>query len=160
MKKFILGLMLSLVSLTAQQFYVTNNLAATNNTLLSAAAVLQSIQLYSTNASPTIVQLRDGDATVVTGAYTNWLTYTTNVVSSYINFGTGTTNQQTNTVVTYVANNVAAATNNVNPMFTIVVPASPAVVNYNFRPNSQVINKLTLSNNLAGLNVVLQYRNP
>lgn len=154
-------LVLGMVSASAQLFYGTNNLAATNNTIFSSGAVvLQKITLWSTNTSPTLVYLRDGDLVSTNSAFTNYLTYTTNVVTTWV--GTqGTTNNYTNTVVTYIANNVAASTNNAVPArFTFVVPASPTILNYTFVPNQTFVNKLTLSNSVAGVNALIQYRNP
>lgn len=145
------------IGVQAQQFYSTNNLAATNHTIFASGAVIQQITLWSTNASPTMVYLRDGDLTYTNGVYTNFLRYTTNVISSYVG-ASGITNNQTNVNIVYVPQTIAANTNNTPVRATITVPASGVILTYPFDPNLLFTKKLTLSNSAVGLNAVIQYR--
>lgn len=147
---------LTLVSIKAD-VAVGSNVVATNTVVVNAAAILQNITLFSTNNVPTIVRLLDGNLTTVTGAYTNYIEYSTNVVSSYITT-TGVTNIMTNTVLVMIPSSHAAATNNTTAKMTLVVPANNVPITF----SSVTIfnNKINLSNNLAGLSYVLQYRTP
>lgn len=136
---------------------VVDNLEATNTVVISTPLVLDSITLYSTNATPTIVRLIDGDLTTVTAAWTNYITYQTNLVRTYINT-LGTTNITTNSLQYVQLEPHAAATNATTPILTIVVPADGGMVT--FEPPSPIVftSKLNLSNNLMGVSGIVSYR--
>jgi hypothetical protein len=148
---------------TRAEFYATNNLAASNHIIFSAGGkVLQSITLWSTNVAPTLVYLRDGTLVTTNGVFTNYVRYTTNVITSDVSAFTGLTNTFTNTVIQYTAVVTAANTNvAVLPRYTFVVPSTPTVFNFDFDPQPMFVNPTTtLSNSLTGLNVLLEYRTP
>jgi hypothetical protein len=157
MKKLILALLLTVLSTKAVVFS-TNNLAAGNHFLISGANVLQSLVLSTTNDTPTQVLVYDGAITNITAAWTNWTSYTTNVVYSYLT-STGTTNTVTNTVVFPVINPHAAATNNTVPIIAgVVTKQTPFVLT---PPGGTIFtSRVTLSNNAAGVNAIVLYRNP
>jgi hypothetical protein len=159
MKKFIsiIGLGVSLLTAQAQLFTSQSNLAATNTAVITTPLVLEQMTLFSTNTTPTLVFLYDGAITNVTAAYTNYIQYPTNVVTTYTNT-TGTTNTLTNRVEYTLAVANAAATNNSSPIRSLVVPASGSVTV--FTETIPFAQKLTISNNLAGLSAVIRYRKP
>lgn len=169
MKKLLAILGLSSVTLFAQipsqSVYVTNNMAASATTIISKSIDVGQLTFWTTNTSTTLVYLYDGAITNVTAAYTNYTTYSTNIVSNYVTT-TGTTNSLTNHVIYNAAVAVAAATNNSSPYVTIVVPgsliANAAGQFVTYTPPTELVfrNKLTLSNSAAGLNGVISYRNP
>lgn len=159
MKKLILSLTIALATLLTANAAtaVVSNQSAGASAVVATPAVLDSITLFTTNATPTIVYLYDGAVTNVTGLTTNYITYTTNIVTSYIT-SLGTTNLHTNNVLYNVAQVNAAATNISTPIYTLVVPASGALVTYT--PPSPLVftTKITLSNNLTGVSGVISYR--
>ena len=161
MKKFFSSILFVLALMTVSVnagTYVGANLSAGDTAVIAQPTVVTRMTFYSTNATPTIVRLYDGAITNVTGLYTNWTSYVTNEVSTYVNT-TGTTNTQTNTVIKALASIVSAATNNMSPILTLVVPASnePLVFDSRSIPFAQ---KVTLSNNLTGLSAIIDYRTP
>lgn len=165
MKKLFIKLF-ALVALTTSLYaqgslyYTTSNVAATNIAPISTGFLLDQIILTSTNNSSSLVYLYDGGLTYVTGAYTNYVTYTTNVVSTYISI-LGTTNIMTNKVVWNALNPHAAATNNSSPILALAVnPATGNVINYTPTVPIVFARSLTLSNNNAGLNVTIRYHLP
>jgi hypothetical protein len=160
MKKLLLGLALTFcLNANAQSFFATNNLTAGAHTVFTTGKILESLTLYSTNTLPTLVYLYDGAITNVTGVFTNYTVYTTNVVSTVVTTA-GITNTYTNVMLRYVPATVAAATNNALPRYTLVVPPSSEVLTYALSPFASVAKGLTVSNALTGLSFVLQYRNP
>lgn len=164
MKKLILGLLLTLNCSFAQMgsiYFATNNLAASNHFLLTGGKYVESLTFTTTNTTgSTLVYLYDGAITNVTGAWTNYVTYTTNVVDTYISI-LGTTNIMTNTVVWNAASTHAAATNNTSPSFVIAVnPATLGPTTYRFTTPLPFLSRVTLSNSLAGLNAVISYHTP
>jgi hypothetical protein len=161
MKKLLINLFAAvalIVNVSAATTAIANQ-AATNAVIVNAPLVLDSITLYSTNTTPTIVYLFDGAITNVTAAWTNYTTYTTNQTYSYIN-SLGTTNLQTNTTLYVQANAHAAATNNSTPLASFVVPASGGLVTFTPPIPLTFASKLTLSNNLIGVSGVVSYRSP
>jgi len=150
--------------------YTTNNLpASTNNVTVSGPVILSKLILSTTNSTPTIVKLYDGGPTTVTPLWTNYTTFTTNLVSSVIT-STGTTNTYTNKVIYTVAKVNAAATNatvaklvfevdSLNPVqwpLNIGFPSSDPYAGASVQFNS----KITLDTSAAGVNAVIQYRSP
>lgn len=156
--KSILALVVALSSLSA--FGATaliSNQAATNATAVSTPAVVQTVQLYSTNTSPTLFYLYDGSLTVTNGAYTNFTSAIGTKVETYIG-ANGLTNTWTNTVITITANPVAEATAARTPLAALVVPANNVPVTYTL--NQPFTFSVITSNNLAGLSGVITYRTP
>lgn len=98
----------------------------TNKTILATPAVVNSITLYSTNTSATIVKFYDYFRVYTNTAWTNFTTSTTTTIESVIT-STGTTNLYTNSVITRTASPTAAASNVEPPILrTVVVPAAPS----------------------------------
>lgn len=156
MKKFItIGLLaLSLVSVKAASITVTLlNGAATNLSVANQinAPVVVTTVLLSANTTNSSVQFLDAPAMALTytiAAYTNTLTYASNVISSYINYF-GATNTTTNLqAVTTVLTN-AAVTTNFQTRFQASALASTTYTidgaNYNFN------NGVLITNNSSGI---------
>lgn len=160
MKKFLVSLFAVVSILTASAATsVISNQSATNAVIVNDSIVLDGITLYSTNATPTIVYIFDGDISVVTAAWTNYTSYATNQVYEYIT-SLGTTNTSTNSYLYVSAVAHAAATNTAVPLATIVVPANSITTTFAPPIPLTFASKLTLSNNLTGLSGVVSYRNP
>ena len=146
----------------ADTIYVTNNMAVGIATISTQPGILTSLTAYSTNTSPTIVLLYDGYYLATNVTWTNYTTYTTNVVTSYVTT-TGITNNLTNLVIKTVANPHAAVAGTVNtPFATLVVPAAsssgtitPIVFNDDFLFGK----RLSFSNGATGLTLIGHYRN-
>lgn len=166
MKKFLFILGICAATLTSSfaqagsSYFVTNNLTASARSLITGTFLLESITLTTTNTVPTVVRLYDGDTTYITQAYTNYVSYTTNIISTYISV-LGTTNTMTNTVLWNGLTGHALATNN-TPVIAAVVanPGTLPVVTWTPTTAIPFVNKLTLSNDAAGLNVIVRYRLP
>ena len=136
----------------------TNNVAAGAHTIITnSSVVLDSITLFTTNATPTLVYLYDGALLSTNAAWTNYTSYVTNLVYSYVT-SLGTTNTGTNSVLYVQANPHAAATINVEPLVSLVVPANGDLVTYT-PPTPLVFSKsLVLSNSLIGVSGTISYR--
>lgn len=149
------------VSTEATQYYATNNLAPSNHVILTVSSpiTVSSITLSTTNVTPTLVRLIDGYRLQTNAAYTNYTTYTTNRVSSYVT-SLGTTNLQTNTVLFYQANAVAASTTAVAEPLVALTVSSVAPVTVTPSLPWQFSKFLTLSNDLQGVNAVISYVSP
>ena len=157
--KLLFAVSLLALNINAASTAIISNQVATNAVIVNGGALLDNVVLYSTNTTPTIVYFYDGAITNVTAAWTNYTAYSTNQTYSYITSG-GTTNLQTNTTWYVIANPRAAATNNTTPMLTLVVPGSGTGQTLNFTPPIPQIfaQRITVSNNLAGLSGVITYR--
>ena len=123
-KYFILGLMalLSVMPVRAvTQTWVIPSGAVSN--LFSSSVVVKQFYLTGTNATlPLTVYAFDVSSTVLTNvvsAYSNMVSYATNLPTSYVNFF-GLTNTYTNLVLVDITNSVAAATNTA-PVSMVVV---------------------------------------
>lgn len=155
-----LAFAINFVNGQATQTYVTNNMSSGIATVSTTGGILLSLTAYTTNIAPTFLRFYDGYYTATNGAYTNYIVYTTNVVTSYITT-TGITNNLTNLVIKTVANPVAAVSGApATPVLTLVVPGAPAS---GFAPlvwNDGLIfgRRLTLSNSLTGLTILGTYR--
>ena len=157
MKKLLLTIsLLAALNASAQQFFVTNSLAAGARTLVNEAIVLNNLQLLST--SNTVIRLYDGALTNIVGAYTNYSTFSTNLVTVNVTT-TGITNTFTNTVLYTLAQAVTAATNNTPPIATVLVPANPTVP---VILNGPIIftKYMTLSNDSGTVSAIVNYRQP
>lgn len=167
MKKLLLGLALAgITSAFGQSYYITNNLAgSTNHVTVNSAHYLNEITFFTTNQNATIVRLFDGSVESVLPARTNYVVYTTNLVTSYVTT-LGTTNTYTNKYVYVQANPSAASTNVATPVATIVVPGSPIADTqgspYVFKPVLPIlfVSSLNISNTQTGLSAVINYRRP
>lgn len=151
--------MLTVLTASAQNYYVTNNLAASNHTVISVSSPVKttSITLFSTNTAATLVYLFDGYLIRTNAAYTNYTAALSDVVSTVIT-SSGSTNLFTNSVWTTSANAVAAANVAATPLASIVVPPNSDPVTYQIPYTFTKF--LNVSNNLAGLSFVLSYRTP
>lgn len=135
--------------------YIGSNLVATNTAVVATPVIVSSVTVFSTNTVPTLVRLYDGALTNVTSAYTNYTTYTTNLIVNYVTTS-GITNKYTNDVIWRSPNVVAAATNNTTPTVSFVAPAANVPLTIT---GPWIFGKsVTLSNNLAGLSVIMTYR--
>lgn len=166
MKKllFLVGLTVSLVTMQAETVTGSNLTAGHSRAVVATPCVLQSISLWTTNRTPTIVRLFDGDVVYTNAAFTNITTYVTNITTTYTN-SVGTTNSFTDTTVYSAATVTAANTNNPSTsVVAIIVPASGTdnvagqAITYNV-PIS-IGRYLTISNNLTGVSYLLNYRKP
>lgn len=160
-KLFIVLVSLGLVvSAKAESFFATNNLAAsTNHFLIQGPALVSKILLSTTNDTPTIVKLYDGFPYIINTAWTNYVTYTTNITTSYIT-STGTTNEVTRTVVQVAPQVNAAATNSQPPLLTFSVDKLNPV-EFSVPGNTVIFSRrVTLDNSLIGVNAAIQYRSP
>jgi len=157
MKKLLVILGLGLATYAnAQLFYTTNNMAAGLRTVIPQAITLQSLQI--TGTSNTIVRFYDGPTTNVTGAYSNYTTFVTNRVSTFVSVQTGLTNTVTNTVLYTLVSAVAASTNNVNPILTLNIGAN--VAPFIFDTPLTFTRGVNVSNNLGGITMVVNYDLP
>lgn len=157
MKKILL--IISLIGLTisvkAQQTFVTNSMAAGLREVVAEAIVVNSIIV--SGSSNTMIRIYDGSVTNVIAAYTNVIRFPTNVVTTFIG-PTGITNNWTNTVLTTTATAVGAATNNVPPLLVLAVFAGQPPQIYN--GPYLLTRTLNVSNDLGGLNMIVNYRQP
>lgn len=162
MKKLLLILTLAASIFTSKGAVATgSNLVATNTAVLTTGAVITSLSVWSTNNSTTIVYLYDGYALATNTAWTNYTTVVTNQVVSYVTT-TGVTNAMTNTVIKTIANPHAAGAVVATPVVTLAVPGAPSsgTAILTFDEPFSVANRLTLSNSLAGLSYIVNYRSP
>lgn len=156
MKKLLVILGLGLLALNMQaqnRYFVTNNMAAGIRTIVPQAAVLQSLQV--TGTSNTIVRLWDGPTTNVTAAYSNYTTFVTNRVSTFVSVQTGITNTVTNTVLYTLVQAVGAATNDVTPLLTLNIGANTTP--FVFDNPLIFARRIDVSNNLGGITLVAEY---
>jgi hypothetical protein len=177
MKNFIKSLIVTTALLfsfkaEAQEYWSTNNVAAGFQTVAEGALVLNSVTAFTTNTAATILRVYDGWVVSTNALYTNYVTFPTNVVTSYINTG-GTTNLLTNTVQWVAAQIVAASTNTVpKPIAMLVIPGSrtanvngdPLTVNYatgtGYQNGLAFGRRLAISNDSAGTTIIVNYRRP
>jgi hypothetical protein len=134
-----------------------SNLAATNTTVVTTPAVVNSLTLFSTNTTPTLVRLYDNAITVTNAAYTNYTSTVSTEVESFVG-SNGITNAVTNVVVAIATSEHAAETIAKTPVVTVVVPANNIPVT--ITPRSIFPHKVVLSNNLAGVSGIITYRTP
>jgi hypothetical protein len=170
MKSLILVFMLAVTALTvnAQSYYSTNNLADSNHVVLNASAPIDTVKIvaWSTNTTaPTILKLYNGYIINTNTAYTNYTAARTAVVTTQIN-SSGSTNLYTNYVWKTTANAVAAANPAATPLAQLVIPAATFVSAGNYVPNLITLDIphsftrfLTVSNDLDGASFLLEYRN-
>ncbi len=144
------------ISANAQLFYVTNNMAAGLRVVIPQAVTLQSLQV--TGTSNTIVRFYDGPTTNVTAAYSNYVQFVTNKVSTFVSVQTGLTNTVTNTVLYTLVQAVAANTNDVAPILTLNIGAN--VAPFIFDTPIQFTRGVNVSNNLGGITMVVNYNLP
>ena len=163
--KLLFVTVLAAVSIQAQSYYTTNNLAAGFHTISSTPAVLNSITVWTTNQTATIISLYDSFVVLTNSAYTNYITYQTNIVTTYIT-STGVTNQMTNSL-RYVGPNVVAASTNGTPvpLISFTIPgsavANSATTPFTFTPpggSALFATRLALSNDQAGASALINYR--
>lgn len=158
-KLLIIGLTLVSCLVANASTFSTNNLAAsTNHTILTTPFKLESITLFSTNLTPTIVKLIDGWVVSTNTAFTNYVQFSSNVVSSVIT-STGVTNQYTNTVL-MIDPVITAATTNGSPYVqkTIVVPGNNTLITV--QGPISFSRRLTVDSSLTGLSFVMEYSSP
>lgn len=162
MKKLLLILTLIASVFTSKGAVATgSNLAATNTAVITSGAVVMSLTVWSTNTSTTIVYLYDGYALATNSAWTNYTTVVTNQIYANVTT-TGVTNNYTNTVIKTIANPHAAGSVVATPVVTLAVPGAPSsgTALLTFDEPFSVANRLTLSNSLAGLSYIVNYRSP
>lgn len=106
--------------------------AAATNSIIQASARIQSIIIANDVASALTVKFFDAPTNVLTyvnAAYTNYLSYTTNIVSVYTT-PAGVLQTNTNSGIYTYASTVSAATNAYRTVATINVGASGTTVYY------------------------------
>lgn len=159
MKKLLITL-ISVVSMFSAHatIFTTNNLAATNATMINEPIIGKSITLFTTNATTTLVRLFDGATTREQAAWTNYVLAVTNVVTTYTNT-TGTTNTFTNAVLKSFASIHDAETVNIDPIAVIAVPPNGETITLDLE--GLIFSQyLALSNNLKGVSAIITYRTP
>jgi len=162
MKKLliVIGLMVALTPTFGQLIYSTNNLTAGTHTLGTDTKIAYSVFVSTTNTTaPTVIRIYDGFHVNTNAAYSAPLSYTTNIVTSYITT-LGTTNLHTNRLRFNTTQTIAANTNVANPpVWAFTVPPNSTAT---FEPDTShmFVRFMNLSNNLTGASVVVSYRNP
>lgn len=157
MKKLLslIGL-LTVLGLQAQITVVSNNIAAGTAVFINRACVLESLVLTSTNAST--VTLYDGSKTNIIGAYTNYTTFLTNKVTTYITT-TGLTNTFTNQVL-YTSVSLQAQTTNDNVIRAAAFVAANAVPFDVLPAPLSFSSNVTMVVSATGVNALATYRTP
>jgi len=129
MKKFLsilTALAVSYVSFAAVVTYSPAGSSAGTSILGSQPVVINRIDVANATANTATITFIDAPGstlTFTTAAYTNRLTYSTNIVTSWTAI-TGVTYTETNNVVYTIPNTVAAATNSFRALTTLTVPAN------------------------------------
>lgn len=107
----------------------TNTTTSNYYSLITNSCKIAKIQLFANSATVSYINLYDSATTNssgTNGAYTNYLSYTTNIATTNISLLTGITNIQTN-LVFYETNVSFAAATNALPFRTFAVgPSSSA----------------------------------
>ena len=106
--------------------YAPAGSSAGSSILGTQPVTINRIDVANATTNTATISFIDAPATTltfVTAAYTNRLSYSTNVITSWTAI-TGVTYTETNNVVYTVPNTVAAATNSFRTLTTIVVPAN------------------------------------
>lgn len=161
MKKLFLTLVaLAALSLAGRADVLQTNLASAGiHILLASPKVINSITLVASNA-PTAILAYDNSAaasTYTNAAYTNFTTFSSNVVTTYVTT-TGVTNNLTNAVLYTAANAVAANTNALPVLASLAAGPNGSTV---FGAYPIALTKgLAISNNAAGCTVQIVYRDP
>lgn len=130
MNKIILAVLL-LASVAFVKAETTSTSLATGTNVLkqSQSIYLTSVQFANGTGSAVTVELFDAPTNVLTysiGAYTNFVTYTSNVVSTVVGFS-GSTNSYTNSTLITAANAVGSGTGNFRSVVKVTVPASSSL---------------------------------
>jgi hypothetical protein len=156
--KLVIASAMLIVSAKAQSTFATNNLAvSTNHTILTAPMVIESITLWSTNASPTTVKFLDGWATSTNAAWTNKVFTSQSVVTAAYTVTSGATNGPfTNIVYKSTSTEHAAAVIVTVPLMTVTVPASGVLITID--DPIAITKRLTLDVSAAGLSFNMKYR--
>lgn len=130
-KLLLLGMLLASFAAKATDVSTAATAAATNN-IFTGSGRVQSIIIANDVASALTVKFFDAPSTNLTyslGAYTNYLSYTTNIVTSYIT-PAGVTQLTTNSGVFTYANTVASSTPAYRTVATLNLAASTSMVYY------------------------------
>jgi hypothetical protein len=157
MKSLILVAALALLTVTAKaETYST--LAATGTNVLkgSQSLYVNSVQFANGTGSAVTIELFDCPTNVLTysvGAYTNFVTYTSNVVSTVVGFN-GSTNSFTNQVSIIAANPVSAATPAYRSLTKVAVPANSSLT----VPLNTVAAFGVVATNNGAISVTLSYQ--
>lgn len=158
MKKLFLVLCLvaSMGAIHAQQVTSTNLHLADTYILLSTPKVVNSITLMSlTNQIVRVYDNANTNLFHAHGAYTNFVTYNTNIVTSYVTT-TGLTNTFTNTVLWTTSSAVAAGSNALAPVFTYAVPAGNIPVTF---MDSAIFSRgVAVSNMSTNISIIINHR--
>jgi hypothetical protein len=129
MKSLILVAALALAVTAKAETYSTQIAAGTNILKGSQSVYATSVQLANGTGSAVTIELFDCPTNALTytvGAYTNFVTYTSNVVSTVVGFN-GSTNSFTNQVQMIAANAVVANTNSYRSITKATVPANSSL---------------------------------
>jgi hypothetical protein len=134
MKKFTTLMFGALLVLSAQltswaALQVASIPAATTNSLQTVPIQLQSVAIANGTTNTLTIAFIDAPSTILTNttsAYTNWVSYTTNIVLTFTNIN-GVVESRTNTALFSSPNPVSALTNNYRMLNLTVVPASSTV---------------------------------
>lgn len=128
---------------------------AAGSLITSNSVYVTGLQFANGTGGAVTVEVFDAPLTNVTfsvGAYTNYISYISNVVSTIVGY-TGHTNLQTNAVLMHVPNAVSAATLSYKSLTKVTVPASSSLT----VPINSVASYGILVTNNAAITVTLSY---
>jgi hypothetical protein len=130
MKTLITSLILMVLAVSVKAETLSTSLATGTNVIKASQSLyISSIQFANGTGSAVTVELFDAPTNVLTysvGAYTNHITYTSNIVSTVVGFG-GSTNSFTNSVLVTVANPVSSATPAYRSITKVAIPANSSL---------------------------------
>ncbi len=135
LNKFKIGFvaLLAAIATTASAVDTTTTITGNgSNSIFNVSARVQSIIVANDTAAALTVKFYDSPTNVfqfVNGAYTNYISYMTNIVSTFTT-PAGVTQTNTNSGVYTVAQTVSASTNFYRVVATINVAASSSLVYY------------------------------
>lgn len=160
MKKLILAILTGValigLSLPAKAAVTTTNSTTGETfTMLTSGALVDYITVVpqGTNVVTYVYDLADTTLTYTNASYTNFVTYITNQVTSFVTT-TGVTNSWTNTVKYVDVYTTGAATNSYTPIATYATPSASIGT---FTTPLQLRRGLTISNDVAAT-VIVGYR--
>lgn len=130
MKSLILIAVLAVFSVAAKAETLSTTLATGTNVLKASQSLyVTSVQFANGTGSAVTVELFDAPTNVLTysvGAYTNYISYTSNIVSTVVGFN-GSTNSFTNSTQVLVANPVNSATPAYRSITKQTIPANSSL---------------------------------
>jgi hypothetical protein len=157
MKSLILALTVALLAVSAKAETYSTSIAVGTNILKGSQSIyIASALLANGTGSAVTIELFDAPTNTLTytvGAYTNTLSYVSNIVSTVVGI-TGHTNTFTNSTLVTVANSVVANTNNYRSILKATIPANASLT----IPLETIAAYGVLATNNGTIGVTLQYQ--